>query len=75
MAPRSEAGADALRDALALIRCVLNGDDEALSVVAGNVSWPGLTMGVLAEWLAGVLAVRGIGRDELDEWQTSKGLR
>lgn len=72
---RSEAGADALRDALALVRCVLDGDDEAVSVVAANVAWPSLVMGVLAEWLAGVLAVRGIGRDELDAWQTSRGLR
>lgn len=75
MAPRSEAGADAMRDSLALVRAVMDGDDEAVSVVAENASWPALTMGVLAEWLAGVLAIRGIGRDELDAWQTSKGLR
>jgi len=64
-----------MRDSLALVRAVMDGDDEAVSVVAENASWPALTMGVLAEWLAGVLAIRGIGRDELDAWQTSKGLR
>ena len=75
MAPRTEAGEDALRDALAMVRAALDGDDVALSVVAENASWPGLTMGVLAEWLAGVLLARGVGHAELDDWQESRGLR
>ena len=73
--PRSEAGADALRDALALVRASLDGDDEAVAVLAGNVAWPALTLAVLAEWNAGLLQRLDIGRDELDEWQSAKGLR
>jgi hypothetical protein len=72
---RSEAGADALRDALALVRATLDGDEAAVAVVAQNVSWPALTMAVMADWIAEQLRMRGLGRDTLDEWQTAEGLR
>jgi hypothetical protein len=47
----------------------------ALAVVAENVSWPALTMRAQAEWIAELLRMRGIGRDELDAWQSAHGLR
>ena len=75
MDPGREAAEDALRDAVALVRAVLDGDDEALTVVAENASWPALTMGVLADWIAGLMQARGIGREALDEWQQAAGLR
>lgn len=75
MAPRSEAGADALRDSLALVRATLDGDEEAIAVVAENVAWPALTMATMADWITEMLRMRGLGREAIDEWQTSKGLR
>jgi hypothetical protein len=75
MAPRSEARDDALRDSLALVRASLDGDEEAIAVVAENVAWPALTMATMADWITEMLRMRGLGRDTLDEWQTAEGLR
>ena len=73
--PFTEAGADAMRDALAMVRAALDDDDIALSVVAENVSWPALTLAAMAEWIGELLQMRGVGHDQLTEWQASKGLR
>lgn len=70
-----QAADDALRDALALVRATLSGDDAAAEVVAANMSWPEVTARFLAEWNAGLLQARGLGQDAIDAWQTSKGLR
>jgi hypothetical protein len=75
MALRREGADDALRDMLALVRGALDDDDAAIEVVAANMSWPELTAGFLAEWVAEMLRMRGLGREAIDEWQTSKGLR
>lgn len=69
------AAADALRDAAALVRAALDDDDEALAAVAANMSRPELTVGALAELIAGLMRARGTGRDEIDEWQQGAGLR
>jgi hypothetical protein len=68
------AAADAARDGLALVRAQLDGDDDAAAMVAENMSWPGLTAGLLAEWFAELMRVTGMPRSALDEWQEASGL-
>jgi hypothetical protein len=66
---------DAARDALALVRAALRGDDEAAAAVAANLSWPGVTAALLAQWLAGTMAGLGAGEDAIDAWQAQAGLK
>ena len=72
----AEDHADAVRDALALVRACLADDDEAFGAVAGNLSCARVTAEVLAGMAARLLEDRD-GDDVLEAlagWQRSAGL-
>lgn len=70
----AEEAADATRDALALVRAALAGEQE-LDIVAGNLANPGYTAAVLASWLCRTLENDGVDvLDALSAIQRGTGL-
>ena len=69
-----EETADALRDAMALVRACLAGDMNGLEAVAHNLADPMFTACALAQWLANEMTVAGLGESEVREFGAGLGI-
>lgn len=58
-------GIDALRDAVALVKAMANGDREGVNVIANHAGHPRLAFAALASLVAAMLLGCGLEGDEL----------